>query len=123
VTAPEIPAAARALVRQLEGWSVEGPTLGTGSWAFGGLSEATDGNGKRKRIEVVEKTEAVLVRARHVDGRALVAIWARRASRPGWSLDMAWRGRRPDENTPRQLTATELKAYVAGPTTESEAAA
>lgn len=109
---PEIPVAARALLRQLDGWSVEGPTPGAGQWTYTGLSETEDGNGKRKRVEVVEDVESVMVRARHVDGRALIAIWARRASRKGWSLDMAWRGRHGDEYAPRRLTATQLRAYV-----------
>ena len=65
----------------------------------------------------------MLVRARHVDGRALVAIWARRASRKGWALDMAWRGRHAGEWTPRRLTATQLRAYVGAPDVRTALAA
>jgi hypothetical protein len=120
VIAPELPAAARTLLRQLDGWSTK-VTHATGPCAFGGLSEGTDGNGKRRRIEVVETVESVVVRAAYVDGRALVALWIRRPGK-GWKLDLAWRGRHPGDHTPRPLTATELKAYVAGPV-ELEAAA
>ena len=117
LTAADVPAAARTLHRRLieAGWSIAGPRHGSGAWAYSALSETEDGNGKRKRTELVEDVESVLVRARHVDGRALVALWVRRASRKGWSLDLAWRGRHPDEHTPRPITATQLRAYAAAP--------
>lgn len=116
---PEIPAAARTLLRQLAEaspvWSVIGPIRSSGHWTFTALSETEDGNGRRRRVELVEPVESVLIRARHVDGRGLVALWVRRASRKGWSLDLAWRGRHPDEHTPRPITATQLRAYVGAP--------
>lgn len=115
MSAPDLPTAARTLLKQLDGWSVEGPRHAIGPYVFGGLSEETDGEGKRKRIQTVEQVDSVLVRARHVDGRALVALWMRRPERKGWALDMAWRGRRPDEYAPHPLTATQLKAYIAAP--------
>ena len=115
MTTLETPAAARTLLRQLDSWSVAGPVHATGPCTFTGLSETEDGHGKRKRIELVELVESVLIRACHVDGRALVALWIRRPSRRGWSLDTCWRGRHPGEYTPRPMTATQLKAYVAAP--------
>jgi hypothetical protein len=78
----DLPLATLALLKQLStsvpAWSVEGPTCATGPCTFGGLSQETDGEGKRKRIQIVEQVDSVLIRARHVDGRALVALWVRR---------------------------------------------
>lgn len=115
----DLPAAATTLLKQLRelvpAWSIASPRHATGPCAFGGLSEETDGEGKRKRIAVVEQVDSVLIRACHVDGRAIVALWVRRPSRKGWTLDMAWRGRAAHEYTPSPLTATQLKAYVAAP--------
>jgi hypothetical protein len=117
---PDLPVAANTLLKQLRehvpAWSVAEPRHATGPLAFGGLSEQTDGEGKRRRIEIIEQVDSVLIRACHVDGRALVALWIRRSTRKGWTLDMAWRGRRPDEYAPQRITATQLKAYVAAPT-------
>lgn len=112
MTAPELPPAARTLLRQLDDWSTH-VTCASGELEFNALSEDTDGEGKRRRILVLEPVDSVLLRGAHVDGRALVALWIRRATRAGWKLDLAWRGRRADEFTPKQITATELKAYVA----------
>lgn len=116
---PDLPSAANALLRQLRelvpAWSIDGPRFATGPCAFGGLSEETDGEGKRRRIAVIEQVDSVLVRACHVDGRAIVALWVRRPTKRGWTLDMAWRGRAAHEHTPHRLTATALKAYVAAP--------
>lgn len=114
----DMPASAKSLLRQLEGWSTL-VTHATGPCEFGGLSEDTDGEGKRHRVSVTEDVDSVLLRGAHVDGRAFVALWVRRPGetpagrRKGWTLDLAWRGKRPDEHTPKQITATELKAYVA----------
>jgi len=115
VVTPDLPPAARTLLKQLAQWSVEGPTCATGPCTFGGLSQETDGEGKRKRIAIIEQVDSVLIRARHVDGRALVALWVRRPERKGWALDMAWRGRHPSEHAPRPLTATQLRAYIGAP--------
>lgn len=110
----------RTLLRQLDGWSTSA-SHATGPCEFGGLSEETDGEGKRHRVSVVEDVDSVLLRAAHADGRAFVALWVRRPGttpagrRKGWSMDLAWRGRRPGEFTPKQITATELKAYAAWP--------
>jgi hypothetical protein len=119
MSTPDLPTAANTLLKQLRelvpAWSIDGPHHATGPCAFGGLSEETDGEGKRRRIEIIEQVDSVLIRARHADGRAIVALWVRRPSRKGWTLDMAWRGRAAHEHAPRQLTATALKAYVAAP--------
>jgi hypothetical protein len=114
---PEIPTAAKTLLKKLSDWSVK-VTHATGRLEFGGLSEETDGEGKRHRVSVPEDVDSCLVQARHVDGRAFVALWVHRhgqctaAGGKKWKLDLAWRGRRPGEWTPKQITATELKAYV-----------
>jgi len=85
-----------------------------GQLEFGSLSEDTDGNGKRHRVEVIDDVDSVLIRARHSDGRAAVALWIRRHEQ-GWSLDMAWRGRAPGELAPKRLTARELGVFIAEP--------
>ena len=129
MTTPDAPTAAKTLLRQLaEGWSVAGPTYATGPITVTAYGEPR-GDGTRPKIAVTEVVDSVLVRACHVDGRAVVALWIRRPGK-GWSLDMAWRGRHPREHVPRQINATELAAYVAAPdhaaawppTTEGEAA-
>ena len=113
---PEIPAAARTLHRRLieAGWSIAGPRHGSGAWAYSALSETEDGNGKRKRVELVEDVESVLIRACHVDRRAIVAMWVRRPGR-GWTLDTCWRGRHDAKHAPSSMTATQLRAYVGAP--------
>lgn len=124
----DIPNPVKTLLRQLEDWSTS-VSHATGPCEFGGLSEDTDGDGKRHRVSVTEDVVSVLLRAANADGRAFVALWIRRPGstptgrRKGWTFDLAWRGRRPDELTPKQMTATQLKAYVApDPTAMREAA-
>lgn len=114
MTTPDTPAAARTLMRQLDDWSTS-LTHGSGHWTFSTLSETEDGNGKRRRVMTSDAVDSALIRACHIDGRAFVALWARRAGRKGWTLDFAWRGRHGDEHAPAQITATQLKAYVAAP--------
>lgn len=164
MTAPAIPSAAKTLIKKLEGavhsWSTK-ITHATGPCEFGGLSEETDGEGKRHRVSVTEQVDSCLIQACHVDGRAFVALWVRRPglvmpetaavkkvrlillllaasglldengsaliglvagqvlwARKGWKLDLAWRGRRlidPEDYTPKEITATQLKDYVEAP--------
>jgi hypothetical protein len=115
---PDLPVAARTLLKSLDGWSVADPRHATGPYAFGGLSEATNGEGKRKRTTRTEEVDSVLIRAAHVDGRAIVALFVQAGptskvtGKRGWTLELAWRGRHHDEHVPRQLTGTQLKAYV-----------
>jgi len=116
------PRAAAVLLRKLDGWSTQLRTA-TGQCAFGTLSADTDGNGKRHRVEVLETVDSVLIRARHVDGRALVALWIRRRRAPGWTLDLAWRARHHGELAPRPITARQLTAYAGAPDPESALAA
>lgn len=116
----DVPRAATALLAKLEAWSVF-ERAARGPCEFGGLSEETNGEGKRHRVTVVEDVDSYLVRARHVDGRAFVAVWVRRSGK-GWTLDTAWRGRRRDEHAPKQVTATQLRAYVVAPSALEEAA-
>lgn len=120
MTAAEIPTAAKSLLKKLDDWSVQ-TNAGVGPCEFGGLSEDTDGEGKRRRVVHVEHVDYFHIVARHVDGRGIAAVWVRRpgetsvGKRKGWSLDMAWRGKRRDEFAPKQITATELKTYVEPP--------
>lgn len=114
MTDSDTPTAARSLLRKLDGWSTQ-LCHGSGSLEFGGLSVETDGNGKRKRISYFETVDSVLVRARHVDGRALVALWIRRAGQKGWKLDLAWRARHVGELAPREIKARQLTAYATAP--------
>lgn len=124
----DTPAAARTLLAHLAGWSSE-LRHSSGTCEFGGLSEDTDGNGKRRRLTLVESVDSVHLRARHIDGRALVALWMRRpgttpAGKPkGWALDMAWRGRHTDELAPRRISARQLTAYACAPDAASALAA
>lgn len=117
MTALNVPAAARTLLAKLDGWSVH-QHASSGTAEFTALGDPR-GDGTRPRVAVVEPVDSFLVRARHVDGRAFVAVWLSRTSRPSkagrpsWSLDTAWRGRHLGEHTPRQVTAAQLKAYVA----------
>ena len=124
MTAPDIPVAARTLHRRLvdAGWSIAGPRHGAGEWGYNSLSEVEDGNGRRKRVEVVEQVESVLIRACHVDRRAIVAMWVRRPGR-GWALDTCWRGRHDAEHAPSPMTATQLRTYVAAPDAHAALAA
>jgi hypothetical protein len=114
VSDPIIPRAASALMQRLAedgGW-IAYMRSARGQLEFGGLSETEDGNGKRKRVTDIDNVDSVLVRAAHTDGRAIVALWMRRDSRKGWSMDMAWRGRHGHELAPRRLSARQLSAYV-----------
>lgn len=104
--------AARSLLRALSGHWLGWSSHSRGQLEFGGLSEETDGEGRRHRIEVIDDVDSVLVRGRHVDGRAVVALWIRRHG-CGWTLDMAWRGRHDGELAPKRLIARQLAAYVA----------
>jgi hypothetical protein len=110
--AQPLPRAATALLAQLDGWT-HTITHATGPCTFGGLSEDTDGEGKRHCVEVVEDVASVCLRAHHSDGRRLNALWIKRKS---WTLDTAFRWPWPWEHgVPLGLTATELTAYVTQP--------
>jgi hypothetical protein len=96
----------------VQDWRLVRVNHARGHLEFGGLSEDTDGNGKRKRVSLLRSVDSVAVRAMHADGRAIVAVWMRRDGHKGWSLDMAWRGRHGHELAPRRLSARQLTAYV-----------
>lgn len=104
--------AVRALVNASgPGWTYR-LTRARGPLDVTALSDTTDGNGKRNRVTRTETVDSIVARGQHTEhGRAVVALWVHREGR--WTLDCAWRGRHDDEQTPVQLTATELKAYVA----------
>lgn len=74
------------------------------------------GDGTRPRVSATAPVDSVCLRAVHPPtGRAVVAVWVCRTDRPkrSWTADMIWRGRHDGEHAPRQLTATQLRAYVA----------
>lgn len=113
----DMPKPATALLRKLEGWSTE-VTPGAGEWTFGGLSEEPGADGKRHRVSVLAPTESVLIRAMHVDRRALIVMWLRRVDTGGgWTFDFALRGRdlTNDYDGPKRINSRQLAAYVTAP--------
>lgn len=130
MNATEIPGAAKALLKKLDGWSVES-YAGTGPCEFGGLSEETDGEGKSHRITYTEVVESFGIYAVHADHRVFVVVWIRRpgyydvkkkdgtveSKRNGWSHNQAWRREYVAGGGyhPKRMTATELKAYIEPP--------
>lgn len=109
----DMPKPATLLLSRMVGWSTD-VQHGAGPVQFGGLSEETDGDGKRHRVSVTETVDMTLVRGMHVDGRAVIAFWLRR---PGgrWEFDFALRGRHLGEYVPRILKVRQLTAYVTAP--------
>src|SRR5690606_28316056 len=91
-----LPSALTSLRRKLAiGWTshVTGPTAG--ELVGGGLSEDTDGAGKRRRITKHVPVTSYALKACHAaTGRAFVAVWAHRhgdltkAGKPRWSLEI-----------------------------------
>lgn len=114
------PAPAAALLARLHaaGWTVQRATPGVGHVEATTLGE-TRGDGTRPRVTVLRPCRSFGVRARHPDGRALLAMWVSSTTtpsgKPSWRLDQAWRGRHEGEGAPVSLTARELSAYVDGP--------
>lgn len=113
---PALPRATQTLVAQLgDGWT-HTITHAHGPATFGGLSQDTDGEGKRHRIEISEDVDSVCLRAHHGgDGRAFVAVWWRRPGAKSWKLEDAFRRPAGDELALKRVTATELTAYVTQP--------
>lgn len=126
-----LPSALTSLRRKLAiGWTshVTGPTAG--ELVGGGLSEDTDGAGKRRRITKHVPVTSYALKACHAaTGRAFVAVWAHRhgdltkAGKPRWSLEIAARGRHEGEHTPQHMTSQQLAAYAASRTVEEYLAA
>ena len=117
MTDPDTPAAARTLLRRLDGWSVLGPRPATGRVDFTVLSAAQDDRGVRRRVAVTETVRSCGMRAAHPDGRWWCAVWVSRPGR-GWALDSAWARTRSEwaSGLPiAELAATALKAYVGAP--------
>lgn len=110
-----VPAAAKTLIKRLPpGWSHK-IMEASGETDFGGLSEETDGEGKRHKVVNIEPVRSYRVSGWHTDGRGFVAVWVNRVSKGGWTLDICWRARHRDEFTPTQLTAGQLGPYVDAP--------
>ena len=76
---------------------------------------APRGDGTRPRETYLEHgVRTFLLVAQHEQaGRGIVALWVAKRGGGGFTLETCARGRHPGENTPRELSATELKAYVA----------
>lgn len=128
---PSLPSALKTLTRKFaDGWThhVTGPR--TGTLVVGGLSEETDGEGRRHRIEREVSVSSYMLKGCHAaTGRALVAVWVHRhgeLTKKGalsWALDLAYRGRHDGEHTPQALTAQQLAAYASSRTAAEYAAA
>lgn len=89
---------------------------GTGEMTFGGLSEETDGDGKRTRVSSVETVESVSVRGCHTGGRSMAAVWVKRIGQ-NWKYDMGWTWTRRASDglpavIPQRAKSTELSDYV-----------
>lgn len=81
----DLPAGVRGLLNKLApGWRYT-VTHAVGPCEFGGLSEDTDGEGKRSRVTVIEQVDSIGVRLCHpASGRGAAALWIRR---PGYMGD------------------------------------
>jgi hypothetical protein len=110
----KLPTAITTLTRRMaDGWThhITGPR--TGTLVLGGLSEDTDGEGRRSRVErEVSVTSFMLAGCHHATGRAFVAVWVQQKSSKSWKLDIAVRGRHDGEHTPQHLDAGQLAAYA-----------
>lgn len=119
IPADQAPAPVRTLLRKLgPGW-IALITPGAGHDVRGGLSEDTDGEGKRRRVTRTVAVDSVALRARHDDGRQVRIVWAveHGATTPagkakGPTFVCAWRGRHDREHGPAELAATEVPAYM-----------
>lgn len=121
----QLPTSARSLYKKLtalEGWTTRA-VAGEGAGEFGHLSEERNGDGKRHRVIELIAVESLSVRAVHRDGRALVAVWIKRADEKGWKLDMAMRGRHAHEFAPRAINARQIGPYAEAATPELALAA
>jgi hypothetical protein len=108
------PAAITTLTsRMAEGWThhVTGPC--TGTIVLGGLSETTDGEGRRHRVEREVSVTSFMLKGCHAaTRRGIVAVWVRQDGTSSWKLDLAYRGRHEGEHAPQRLDAGQLGAYV-----------
>jgi hypothetical protein len=111
----KLPVGVSGVVNAMEqaGW-IYTITHGTGTvdaQAFG----PPRGDGTRPKLAVHAPCESIAVRARHPGtGRQLRALWVCRTDKTkrAWTMSTAWRGRHDGEHTPRELSATAVKAYV-----------
>lgn len=74
------------------------------------------GDGTRPKLTVAAPVESIAVRAVHpATGRQVRALFVCRLDKAkrAWTMTTAWRGRHDGEYTPHELTATEVRAYVA----------
>jgi hypothetical protein len=112
--ATTLPTAITTLTKRLaEGWThhVTGPR--TGSIVLGGLSETTDGEGRRHRVEREVSVTSYMLKGCHAaTRRGIVAVWVRQDSTSSWKLDLAYRGRHEGEHAPQRLDAGQLAAYA-----------
>lgn len=118
-TVTDVPAVKALLASCAPGWKGT-VTRAEGTLDTGGLSEETNGDGKRTRVARTLTVESIAVRLQHADGRGVrVLYWRDPAARTptnkpkGYAFDSAWRGRHGDERVAVVLNAGEVKAYVA----------
>jgi hypothetical protein len=74
------------------------------------------GDGTRPRESFDAPCVSFSVRAHHpATGRQVRAVYVQRTDteKRSWTMWTAWRGRHDGEHTPRALTATEIKRYLA----------
>lgn len=114
----EIPRAAASLAKKLDldaGWTYRF-IPGRGLAERGSLSDERNEKGSRHRVQEMVEVNSLSIRARHADGRFLVAVWIRWADETRWTMNLAMRG--PDlasgEMMPIELAAREAVAYAVG---------
>lgn len=123
-TTPTAPASAHPapvgalLAALLPGWTTD-VTHARGTLDKGVRADQPDARGKRPTITTTLHVESIALRARHTDGRAIAAVWAREVGartptgRPKtYSYALGWRGRHPGEDTPTALAAGEVAPYL-----------
>jgi len=70
------------------------------------------GDGTRPRVAVEIPAESIGVRFDHVDGRAAVAVWAKRQDKTAYAFAFGMRGRGEGEHAPVECNARDLGAYL-----------
>lgn len=112
----KLPIGVSGLIKILDahGWAHQ-VTHGTGTVEAQILGDPR-GDGTRPKVKIDAPCESIAIRAAHAaTGRAVRALFVCRTNKPkrAWTMSTAWRGRHDDEHAPRQLTTTELRAYLA----------
>jgi hypothetical protein len=86
----DLPRAAAALAKKLDldpGWAYK-LVPGQGLAERGSLSDERNERRSRHRIQELVEVHSLSVRARHADGRNLIAVWVRWADETGWKMNL-----------------------------------